>query len=192
MLEYEQKMSKFLTLLLRHNPSALHLSMTSEGWVDVQELINKMSIQHPFSIELLERILAKDVRGFFTLSEDGSKIRATDGHSLDVKVELEPVSPPKFLYKYVPAESLNNIAKSGLIPAPNSSYVRLYTDKNMAKKGYTGQRKSTVLKVSSLDMYTDGLHLYRTSSDIYLTEAVPTEYMEVLDLGSLQNDGKIL
>lgn len=190
MLEYEQKMSKFLTLLLRHNPGALNLSMTPEGWGDVRELVNKISAQNPFSIELLEKIIEKDVQGLFTLSEDGTKIRATDGHSIAVNVEPKPITPPEFLYKAVPMESLNRIAKSGLVPAPKSSYVRLYGDENVAQKGYTGQRKAIVLKVSSEDMHTDGMRLYRTSSGVYLTETVPTEYLEVLDLQKLKNNGK--
>ena len=125
--------SKFLSLILRHKPETIGIVLDGHGWADVEELIRGIAVRQPFDIETLEKIVALDEKGRYAFNEDKTKIRANQGHSVNVDVELEETEPPAILYhgtgeKYVPS-----IKALGLIPK-SRLYVHLSADFDTALK----------------------------------------------------------
>ena len=90
--------SRFLSLILRHRPEVIGITLDQHGWADVRELIEGISKSRPFSMEILERIAANDAKQRYSFNEDHTKIRANQGHSIPVDVELEQCEPPEVLY----------------------------------------------------------------------------------------------
>ena len=96
MIEKHHKESKFLSLVLRHHPEAIGISLDTQGWAEVNMLIKNMKRKFPvFSLKILEEIVATDSKQRYAFSEDNTKIRANQGHSLAVALELQPQTPPR-------------------------------------------------------------------------------------------------
>src|ERR1043165_5742022 len=101
--------SKFLSLILRHEPERVGLALGEAGWVSVEELlraINRNGVA--LSLEELQQIVATSDKKRFAFSEDGLRIRASQGHSVEVDLQYEPQTPPELLYhgtatRFIPA-----------------------------------------------------------------------------------------
>ena len=89
--------SRYLSLVLRHRPQEAGITLDGHGWANVDELIAGVSRKRPLTRELLEEIVRTDNKQRYSFSEDGTKIRANQGHSIPVDVELEEMSPPEYL-----------------------------------------------------------------------------------------------
>ena len=101
MIEKYKKESKFLSLVLRHHPEAIGITLDAHGWAEVNMLIKHMKRKFPvFSLKMLEEIVATDNKQRYAFSEDNTKIRANQGHSIAVELELLPQIPPECLYRY--------------------------------------------------------------------------------------------
>ncbi len=136
-MKSEKETSKYLSLILRHKPEVIGITLDEHGWADVDELISGVSKTHPLTRELLEKIVAEDEKQRYSFNDDKTLIRANQGHSICVDVELEEREPPAILYhgtgeKYVPS-----IDRIGLIPK-SRLYVHLSADVATAVK--VGQR----------------------------------------------------
>lgn len=189
--DYERHLGKFLSLILRHKPEVIGVTMDKEGWVDVIELLEKMNFRTPIDRSLLERIVAGDSKGRFAFSEDGTHIRAVNGHSIDVDVKPSIVTPPDTLYHGTSIRFLESIAKDGLTPQ-NRKYVHLSADMKTAEEVGARHGSPIVLIIDAKAMAMDGLKIYRAENGVYLTDSVPTEYLQVLDQKNLKNYGKKL
>lgn len=168
--------SKFLSLILRHKPQTIGISLDEHGWANVDELINGMKI----SLETLEKIVYTDNKNRYSFNEDKTLIRANQGHSIPVDVELEEKEPPEVLYhgtaeKYL--ESINNI---GLIPK-SRLYVHLSSDIDTAIK--VGERHGNpyVYFINAKEMYKDGYKFYISKNNVWLTKEVPVKYIKLLN-----------
>lgn len=164
--------SKFLSLVLRHNPKKIGIVLDAHGWADVAELCKKM----PISKEDLDEIVSTDSKQRYSYSEDGTKIRANQGHSIDVDVELERVDPPEFLWHGTATKSLDSIWKDGLKPM-SRKLVHLSLDKETAIKVGTRHGKPALLKVKALEMSEAGHKFYRSKNGVWLVDAVPSKYL---------------
>src|SRR5215207_9760749 len=108
--------SKFLTYVLRHQPDAIGLKLDNEGWGDVSELIRLANHSgRRLTAELIEKVVATNDKKRFALSENGTKIRASQGHSVPIELGLEPVTPPEVLYHGTASRFLDSIREQGLV-----------------------------------------------------------------------------
>ena len=169
--------SRFISLVLRHKPSAAGITLDCHGWADVNELIAGVAKRHPIDMRLLEEIVENDGKGRYSFSEDKTKIRANQGHSVDVDVELEELTPPDVLYHGTAEKYIGSILKSGLVPK-SRLYVHLSRDTETAIK--VGKRHGTpvVLAIDAKAMSEDGAVFYISKNGVLLTKEVPPRYLK--------------
>ncbi len=169
--------SKLLSLILRHKPEEFGLALDANGWVGIAELLEACRQRgETFSREELDAVVAQNDKRRFALSPDGQRIRASQGHSVEVDLQLQPVEPPELLYHGTVAKALDSIRRDGLLPG-NRQQVHLSADVDTAAK--VGQRRGrpVILKVEASRMGRDGLKFYRSENGVWLADRVPTEYI---------------
>ena len=169
--------SKFISLILRHKPETIGISLDEHGWADVSELIAGVRKTHPLDMEILERIVAEDEKQRYSFNEDKTLIRANQGHSIPVDVELEKVEPPDILYHGTATKYEEAIDKEGLIPK-SRLYVHLSGDEETARKVGIRHGKLLLYHVKSKEMHKDGYEFFRSVNGVWLTKAVPVQYLE--------------
>lgn len=171
---------KFLSLVLRHKPQAIGITLDKNGWANVHELIEKMTKQDPsFNMGVLIDIVETDSKGRYSFNEDKTKIRANQGHSVEVDVELKEVIPPRYLYHGTATRFMNNIEKCGLI-SNGRLYVHLSDNKDTAVNVGKRHGKPVVLSVNTEEMIREGYKFYISDNGVYLTKEVPYKYIIVL------------
>lgn len=172
----DKETSKYISLILRHKPQTIGITLDEHGWADVKELIEGVGKTHPLTMEILERIVAEDEKQRYSFNEDKTLIRANQGHSVPVDVELEEKTPPEVLYhgtgeKFVPA-----IDKEGLKPK-SRLYVHLSKDTKTAKNVGARHGKPVIYEVKSGEMSKAGIKFYQSVNGVWLVKAVPLEYL---------------
>lgn len=175
-----KKMSKFISLVLRHNPDAAGIKLDDHGWADVKELIRSVNeTGRTLDLEMLKEIVRTNDKKRFSFNGDGTKIRASQGHSIHVDVELRAVVPPNVLYHGTATRFLGSIlnAKEGL-KAGSRLYVHLSKDYDTAVKVGTRHGIPAVLKVNAGRMAKDGFTFYLSENGVWLVEKVPVKYLE--------------
>ncbi len=168
--------SKYISLILRHKPETIGIGLDEHGWADVSALIEGVSESYPIDMELLEEIVRTDEKQRYSFNEDHTKIRANQGHSIPVDVELKRTVPPAVLWhgtgeKYVPS-----IRKEGLVPK-SRLYVHLSADYETAVKVGSRHGRPEVCQVDCAAMVKDGYVFYLSANGVWLTEKVPAEYL---------------
>ena len=168
--------SKYIALILRHKPETIGISLDEHGWADVDELIKGISKTYEFDMGMLEEIVATDNKQRYSFNEDHTLIRANQGHSVPVDVELEEVEPPEALFHGTGEKYTASIDEQGLIPK-SRLYVHLSGDKETAVK--VGQRhgKPVVYVVKSGEMHKDGYIFFRSVNGVWLTKEVPVKFL---------------
>lgn len=169
--------SKFLSLILRHKPQIIGLELDEHGWADVEELIRRVNKNRPLNLPTLEKIVAQDEKRRYSFSEDKKLIRANQGHSISVDVELAELEPPEILYHGTGEKFSASIKLHGLI-RKSRLYVHLSSDIETAKK--VGRRHGVpkIFLVESGKMFADGFKFFRSVNGIWLTEHVPAKYLK--------------
>ena len=172
------RLSKFLSLVLRHEPQRIGITLDDNGWVSVDDLLAAAErAGNPISREQLDRVVAENDKKRFAFSPDGARIRASQGHSVEVDLGLPPVVPPERLFHGTATRFLDAIRAEGLRPQ-SRQHVHLSPDEETATK--VGQRhgKPAILIVLAGAMHRDGHVFYRSDNGVWLTEAVPARYLE--------------
>ena len=169
--------SKFISLILRHKPDVIGITLDEHGWANVDELIAGVSKTHPLNMSTLEQIVAENEKQRYSFNEDKTLIRANQGHSIPVDVELEEKEPPEILFHGTGEKYVDSISKEGLIPK-SRLYVHLSADEETAVK--VGQRhgKPVIFKVKSGEMHRNGFKFYCSVNGVWLTKNVPVHYLE--------------
>lgn len=178
MTDPHKKLSKFLSLILRHEPQAIGLTLDAEGWADVDDFIAKAGAHGKlYSRTLIEAIVRDNDKQRFKLSADGRRIRANQGHSIDVDLALAPVEPPATLYHGTATRFAGSIRKTGLEKC-SRQHVHLSLDRDTAVK--VGSRHGTplVLQVRAAEMHAQGFVFYRADNGVWLTDAVAVEFID--------------
>ena len=172
------KTSKFLSLVLRHRPELLGLTLDSQGWVSIAELIAAAQLKnHTLSLELIHEVVATNNKKRFTLSEDGQKIRAAQGHSTQqVCIDYPALKPPEFLYHGTSTRFVNAIAKNGLLPQTRH-FVHLSADEATAIAVGKRHGPVVVLTVKALVMHEQGFLFYQAENGVWLTDKVPAQFL---------------
>lgn len=174
-MSYE-KISKYMSMILRHRPEVIGIQLDEHGWADVNELIEGIAKKKKFNREILEEIVRTDSKQRYSFNEDKTKIRANQGHSISVDLELEPLEPPEILWHGTAEKYVASIEKTGLRPG-NRMYVHLSSDMQTAEKVGSRHGKPIVYQVKSGEMYRKGFRFYRSVNGVWLTIMVPVEYL---------------
>ncbi len=172
-----EEISKFIALILRHKPETIGITLDEHGWAKVDELIDGISKTYVFNMEMLEEIVRTDKKGRYSFSEDKTLIRANQGHSINVDVELEEKEPPEFLWHGTGEKFVSGIDTEGLIPK-SRLYVHLSKDEDTALQVGARHGKPVLYRVLSGKMYKDGYVFYLSQNGVWLTKKVPLEYLE--------------
>ncbi|OYQ67772.1 RNA 2'-phosphotransferase [Pseudanabaena sp. SR411] len=172
------KLSKFVSLVLRHQPEAIGLKLDENGWAEVDRFI-ELAKQNGknISISVLEEIVETNNKKRFAFNEDKSKIRANQGHSIEVNLDLPPQQPPDQLFHGTATKFIESIRHQGLI-AGNRQHVHMSSDETTAIA--VGQRhgKPVVLKIKALAMHQDGFVFFCSENSVWLTGFVLPQYLE--------------
>ena len=173
------EISRFISLILRHKPSEIGIELDEHGWANVNELISGINKRRPFTMAQLEEIVSSDDKQRYSFNEDKTLIRANQGHSVPVDVELEEVTPPDVLYHGTGEKYLSSINAMGLIPK-SRLYVHLsgYTEtaQNVGKRHGT----PVILAVDCKQMVADGYTFYLSVNGVWLTKEVPCRYLKLM------------
>ena len=175
----DKNTSKFISLILRHKPEIIGITLDEHGWANVSELISGVNETHPLDMEILERIVTEDEKQRYSFNEDKTLIRANQGHSIPVDVELEEVTPPDILYHGTGEKYTAAIDVQGLIPK-SRLYVHLSGDIDTARKVGSRHGKPVIYAVKSGEMHRDGTVFYKSVNGVWLTGLVNTKYLEKL------------
>ena len=164
-------------MILRHKPETIGITLDEHGWANVDELLKGVSRKYPLTREELDEIVATDEKQRYSFNDDGTLIRANQGHSIQVDVELAEVRPPEFLYHGTGEKYVSSIDRHGLIPKTRL-YVHLSGDYETAVKVGSRHGKPVVYRILAGQMADAGITFYRSVNGVWLTKRVPREYME--------------
>lgn len=173
----DTKVSKVMSLVLRHQPESIGVRIDGEGWCNIEELIigiNKKG--YKINRDDIERIVKEDNKQRYSFNEDKSKIRANQGHSIPVDLGLKEVKPPDVLYHGTAEHVLAKILASG-IKKQSRQYVHLSKDEETALVVGKRHGKPVILKIDSKMMYEDGIMFFISENGIWLTDFVDKKYI---------------
>jgi putative RNA 2'-phosphotransferase len=171
------RLSKFLSLILRHEPAKVGLTLDEAGWVGVPDLLAALARHgRPITREALLHVVATSDKKRFALSEDGTRIRASQGHSVEVELGYEPATPPALLYHGTVDRFLHSIREQGLIKGERH-HVHLSADPETATKVGSRRGRAVVLRIDAAGMARDGLLFYLSANGVWLTDHVPARFI---------------
>jgi len=189
------KISKFLSLILRHRPEMVGIVLDENGWTDVQTLIHKCDVYAvgvKFNFDDLKYVVATNNKKRFSFNEDFSKIRASQGHSVEVDLGYKPQQPPEKLYHGTGRNSVSSILKTGL-EKRGRQHVHLCINSGVARTVGARHGVPVVFVVDSGDMARDGFEFFLSDNGVWLTDNVPRKYigMSIDDICWLKDKGKL-
>ena len=172
------KTSKFLSLILRHKPETIGISLDENGWAEVSEILEGINREgQRINMAILEEIVETNNKKRFCFNEDKTKIRANQGHSIEVDVELSPTTPPPVLYHGTADRFYESIARDGL-QKRSRNHVHLSADTETAVNVGKRHGSPIVLKIDTEAMLTGGAVFYLSKNNIWLTDNVPAKFLE--------------
>jgi putative RNA 2'-phosphotransferase len=170
--------SKFLSLILRHEPSKIGLTLDAQGWANIDELISlSQRSGKRINRALIEEVVTTNDKQRFIINDDGRKIRANQGHSVKIDLGLQASVPPDTLYHGTATRFLQSIRTQGLLHG-SRQHVHLSAEKATAIKVGSRHGVPTVLIVAARKMHEQGHHFYLSENGVWLTEHVPVSFIE--------------
>lgn len=173
-----QSASKFLSLILRHQPEVIGIALDAEGWADIDQLISLSNAKGTaLSRELVQEIVATSDKQRFAIDATGTRIRANQGHSIEVDLKLAAQVPPPMLFHGTATRFADAIRAEGLRPG-SRQHVHLSADVVTATTVGTRHGKPLVLSVRADAMARDGMAFYLSANGVWLTDSVPASYID--------------
>ena len=169
--------SKFLSRVLRHNPGLIGVTLDGRGWARVDELlalINQRGML--FTLDMLKEVVEKNDKKRFSFNEDGTMIRANQGHSIPVELDLQPVPPPEFLFHGTTERAVESIRVKGILRG-RRNHVHLSIDRETAEKVGKRHGRPTVIVIRAGEMHAAGHVFYLSANGVWLTKYVPPEFL---------------
>lgn len=175
----DREISVYLSYLLRHDPGAASLDMDRHGWVDTAQLLANLQTTYPLTLEQLRRIVETDSKGRYRFSEDGSRIKACQGHSIPwVEPELTYGPPPAILYHGTTQAAWEKIRASGRIDKMARHAVHMQADVEKAwQSARRWHQEAVVLEIDAARMARDGAVFGVSDNGVWCTERVDTAYI---------------
>jgi putative RNA 2'-phosphotransferase len=170
--------SKFLSLILRHEPERVGLTLGEAGWVDVEELLKAMN-SHGVALTLdqLKHIVATSDKKRYAFSEDGKRIRASQGHSVKVDLKYAPQTPPEILYHGTATRFLTGIRRYGLQKMQRHA-VHLSSEIKTTFQVGGRHGEPVPLKIRAGDMHRAGFVFHCSANGVWLIDHVPPQFIE--------------
>lgn len=179
MSDQHKHTSKFLSLILRHQPEKIGITLDKSGWASVSELLDQLNANgHPVSMELLEEIVATNNKKRFAFNDDHTQIRASQGHSLEIDPDLVPAIPPALLYHGTAEHNRESIFTAGL-QKQSRQHVHLSDNTDTARNVGARHGKPLVLHVNAAQMQKDGFVFFLSANNVWLTNEVPPAYLSI-------------
>lgn len=174
------RISKYLSKHLRHEPERLGLALAPGGWVAVDELLGACArAGFPLSREELEEVVARSDKRRFSFDEGGGRVRANQGHSVEVDLQLERADPPAVLYHGTGERTAGAIAAGGL-SRMQRHHVHLSADEETARRVGARHGRPVVFAVDAARMAGAGHVFYVSANGVWLVDAVPAEFLRML------------
>jgi putative RNA 2'-phosphotransferase len=178
------RVSKRLSYVLRHHPGSVGVSLDASGWVGVDELLAALTAHGlPLDRAQLEHVVAGNDKQRFAFDETGTRIRASQGHSVPVELGYAEEQPPALLFHGTPERNVGGILAEGL-RAGRRHAVHLSPDVPTARRVGERRGRAAVLQVDAAGMAADGFRFTRSANGVWLTAAVPARYLSLEDLSS--------
>ena len=172
-----KKLSRFMSLILRHKPQVIKAELDEGGWLDVETLMAGMNAKgHRIDRATLDEVVRTNDKQRFAFSEDGTRIRANQGHSIEVAVEMESKAPPTVLYHGTVGKFIDLIMKKGLLKM-SRLHVHLSADVTTATRVGSRRGFPKLLVVDAQQMHADGFEFFLSENGVWLTDHVPPEYL---------------
>lgn len=169
--------SKFLSLVLRHQPETAFLTLDSAGWTCVEELLRGCAkARRPITREQLQHIVDTNAKKRFEFSPDGTRIRACQGHSVEIDLAYEPQVPPNVLYHGTATRFLDSIRTQGLLRMQRH-HVHLSSETKMTMDVGARHGKPVLLTILATAMHDAGHTFYRSTNGVWLVEQVPVKFI---------------
>ncbi|UPT69138.1 MAG: RNA 2'-phosphotransferase [Sphingobacteriales bacterium JAD_PAG50586_3] len=172
-------LSKFISLVLRHKPETIGVTLDENGWADVADLLQKFNAHGTaITFDELKAIVDENTKKRFAFNDDFTKIRANQGHSVEVDLKLQPQTPPAILYHGTALKNLDSIKEKGLLKGERQ---HVHLSDNIATATQVGSRhgKPIVLHIDTVTMLADGHIFYLSDNNVWLTDFVPAEYIVI-------------
>ena len=166
------KISKYLSLVLRHKPEEIGLDLDDDGWTNVDELLQKTGL----GLEDLKEVVDTNDKKRFAFSDDFKKIRANQGHSIKVDLKIKPTIPPEILYHGTAEKNIVSIFEKGILKQ-DRNYVHLSADFVTAKNVGMRYGKPFILEIFALKMHQEGYKFYLSKNNVWLTNFVPRGFL---------------
>lgn len=173
----QTKLSKALSYWLRHKPEKIGIALDKNGWTDISVLIEKAKPEIDFTLEELKQVVADSDKQRFAISDDGTKIRANQGHTTEVELTFKEIAAPPVLYHGTVKEAIEGIQKSGLKPMKRH-HVHLSKDKETAEKVGSRRGKAIILEIDAMKMQDEGFKFYVSENGVYLADFIPKKYIK--------------
>lgn len=171
-------LSKFLSLVLRHAPETIGITLDENGWTDVDTLLAQMTLNgETINREILTVVVDTNNKKRFAFNDDGSKIRASQGHSVDIDPGYTPQQPPEILYHGTALKFCESISENGILKQ-NRTHVHLSADTETAKNVGSRHGKPYVFTIDAAQMCKDGYLFYVSENGVWLTDTVPPVYLK--------------
>ncbi len=173
--QHKKRISKFLSLILRHQPEKIGLRLDENGWALVSDILEKSKMQ--FTFEELSEVVNTNDKKRFSFNANETKIRANQGHSLkSIDLDLKPETPPLFLYhgtvsKFIPEIKLHGLKKM------NRQHVHLSKDRDTAAKVGARRGKPVILSIRALEMQNEGHQFFISENGVWLTDAISSKFI---------------
>ena len=171
------RLSKFLSLVLRHQPEAAGVALDSAGWVAVDALLAGCAqAGNPMTREQLDHVVVTNEKKRFEFSSDGLRIRASQGHSVEVELDYESQTPPELLFHGTASRFLDAIRASGLLKQARH-HVHLSAEIATATQVGARHGKPVVLSIRAGEMHRAGYAFFRSTNGVWLVDSVPVEFI---------------
>lgn len=174
-----KRVSKFMSFVLRHEPGAIGIELDPNGWVAVDDLLAGMEREgRGIDADLLDRVVYENDKQRFEFSDDRTRIRARQGHSVEVDLAYEPTTPPDVLYHGTATRKLDLLLGEGLKKMARH-HVHLSTNRETMLAVGKRYGRPVILAVDARQMHADGYVFFVTGNEVWLTEEVPPKYLSV-------------
>jgi putative RNA 2'-phosphotransferase len=175
------RISKFLSYVLRHRPDEIGVQLDAQGWISIEELLAACTLRgRPITRDDLDYVVANNNKSRFALSEDGLRIRASQGHSVEIDLGYETAAPPEVLYHGTATRFMESIRRSGLIKG-NRHHVHLSAEAATAREVGRRHGAPVVLRVRAGEMARAGVEFFVSANGVWLTDSVPYSYIDETD-----------
>jgi putative RNA 2'-phosphotransferase len=177
----KKKISKFLSLILRHAPEVVGLSLEENGWVSVEKLIRAcIDYGKPITFAELKEVVETNDKNRFAFNGDETKIRASQGHSVAVEIEFEKRTPPEILYHGTAEKNVGVIFAEGL-KKMSRHHVHLSSDTETAKSVGVRYGQPVIFQVDTKAMLAEGFEFFVAANGVWLVESVPPQFLKIDD-----------